>query len=56
MGEQNESGTSQGNSEGFSETDEAEPGVQVAGADNFAAMPGRALVKFNNDSINAQLE
>jgi len=44
--------------QGFSETHAAEPGVQVAGAfdDDIAAFPGRALVKLNNDSINAQLD
>jgi len=43
---------------GFSETHAAEPGVQVAGAfdGDIAAFPGRALVKLNNDSINAQLD
>jgi RHS repeat-associated protein len=49
---------SQSSAEGFSESHAAEPGVQVAGKfdDNVAGVPGRALVKLNNDSINAQID
>ena len=41
---------------GFDESLSADPGVQVASADDIARIPGRALIKLNNDAFEAQLD